>query len=127
MSIRFNRTEGLIIVPVRLWGKRGSGVLPCALDTGSTDTLISAAALDALGYDLVNAVDHVQLTTASGAQLSPQIVVQKLRALGNDRQYFPVLGHTLPSSAGVDGLLGLDFLRGLSLTVDFRAGEIMLG
>jgi hypothetical protein len=38
---------------------------------------------------------------------------------------FPVLGHTLPPSAGVDGLLGLDFLRGQSLTLDFRSGHLM--
>jgi hypothetical protein len=32
----------------------------------------------------------------------------------------------LPPGAGVDGLLGLDFLRGQSLTIDFRSGEITL-
>jgi hypothetical protein len=37
---------------------------------------------------------------------------------------FSVLAHTLPPSAGVDGLLGLDFLRGQVLTVDFRSGRV---
>jgi len=37
---------------------------------------------------------------------------------------FGVLGHTLPPSAGVDGLLGLDFFRGQSLTGDFRVGRV---
>jgi hypothetical protein len=36
------------------------------------------------------------------------------------------LGHTLPPSAGVDGLLGLDFFRGQVLTVDFHKGMIAL-
>jgi hypothetical protein len=46
--------------------------------------------------------------------------------LGKERIGFPVLGHTLPPSAGVDGLPGLDFLRGQQLTVDFRNGQVTL-
>ena len=46
--------------------------------------------------------------------------------LGRDCADFPVLAHTLPPSAGVDGLLGLDFVRGGRLTVDFRAGHVTL-
>jgi hypothetical protein len=79
-----------------------------------------------LGYDLAIAANYVQVTTASGVRLAPQISVEKVRALDGDRQDFPVLGHTVPPSAGVDGLLGLDFLRGQSVTIDFRAGEIAL-
>ena len=43
-----------------------------------------------------------------------------------ERTEFPVLGHTLPPSAGVDGLLGLDFFRGQSLTLNFRTGQATL-
>jgi hypothetical protein len=37
-----------------------------------------------------------------------------------------VLGHTLPPSSGVDGLLGLDFFRGLCLNIDFRPGRLRI-
>jgi hypothetical protein len=33
-----------------------------------------------------------------------------------------ILGHTLPPSAGIDGLLGLDFLRGQRVNIDLREG-----
>ena len=39
---------------------------------------------------------------------------------------FPVLCHDLPSTVTVDGVLGLDFLRGGRLKVDFRAGLLSL-
>ena len=39
---------------------------------------------------------------------------------------FFLICHTLPASVSVDGLLGLDFLRGQRLTIDFRAGRIAL-
>jgi hypothetical protein len=45
---------------------------------------------------------------------------------GMVRAAFAILGLTLPPTAGVDGVLGLDFLRGLTLTIDFRLGEITL-
>jgi hypothetical protein len=37
-----------------------------------------------------------------------------------------VLCHTLPPSATVDGVLGLDFMRGSRLLVDLRIGEVTL-
>jgi hypothetical protein len=46
--------------------------------------------------------------------------------LGQHRFGFPVLAYTLPVSASVYGLLGLDFLRDQVLTIDFRAGQITL-
>ena len=41
-------------------------------------------------------------------------------APGQKRAEFSVLGHTLTPSTEVDGLLGLDYFRGLSLTIDFH-------
>ena len=54
-------------------------------------------------------------------------VLDRLSALGRHRLAFPVLAHSLPPVAGIDGLLGLDFLRGSVLTVDFQAATITLG
>ena len=50
----------------------------------------------------------------------------RIAALGVERMNFPLIAHTLPPSASIDGLLGLDFLRGCRLTVDFRTGRITL-
>jgi hypothetical protein len=46
--------------------------------------------------------------------------------MGQERNHFPVLAHTLPPSASVDGLLGLDFLREQVIQIDFRQGIISL-
>jgi hypothetical protein len=59
-------------------------------------------------------------------EFAPKVKLVQLDALGQTRDDFAVLAHTLPSSAHIDGWLGLDFLRGQLLTLDFRAGEIML-
>lgn len=126
MIVPFNAQHGLVVVNAELEGPNGSAILRLALDTGATSTLINVAMLVAVGYDPALAPVRVQVTTGSGVVFAPQQPVSKLKALGQERRGFPVLGHTLPPSAGIDGLIGLDFLRGLTLTVDFRLGQVTL-
>ena len=126
MSVPFDSQQGLIVVRAELFGPDGSAVLRLALDTGATSTVVSVGMLVAIGYDPALVSDRVQVTTGSGIEFAPRVILDGVVALGQERSGFPVLGHTLPPSAGVDGLLGLDFLRGQMLTVDFRAGHVML-
>ena len=126
MSSSFNPGRGLIVIGAELDGPSGSAILRLALDTGATSTLVNVAMLVAIGYDPALAADRVQVRTGSGVEFAPRIELKRLAALGQERFGFPVLGHTLPPSAGVDGLLGLDFFRGLRLTIDFRAGQLQL-
>jgi predicted aspartyl protease len=125
VSFAFDAQHGLIIVRAELWGPTGSGVLRLALDTGATSTLVNVALLVAIGYDPALTPARLQVTTGSGVEYV-RTVLQRVSALGQERRGFPVLAHTLPPSAGVDGLLGLDFLRSLNLSIDFRAGQVTL-
>lgn len=127
MSFTFDPRRGLVVVAAELWGPYGSGVLSLALDTGATSTLVSQSRLMQLGYDPAVEPRRVQVTTGSGVEFVPQITLSKIAALGQERTDFPVLCHTLPPTAGVDGLLGLDFMRGHELLIDFSAGRVRLG
>jgi predicted aspartyl protease len=122
----FNPEQGLIVVQAEVFGPSGSIVLRLALDTGATGTMMNVAPLAAVGYDPSLAPDRVQVTTGSGVEFAPRISVARISALGQERGDFPVLAHTLPPSTSVDGLLGLDFLRGQALSIDFRRGTISL-
>lgn len=122
----FSFTPGRGLIGAELNGPSGSAILRLALDTGATSTLVNVAMLVAIGCDPALAADRVQVTTGSGVEFAPRVELKKLTALGQERFRFPVLGHTLPPSAGVDGLLGLDFFRGLCVTIDFRAGQLDL-
>jgi hypothetical protein len=127
MSVPFNPQQDLIVVPAYLEGPTGrTTVLQLALDTAASGTLVSAAALMMAGYDPALAPAYVQLTTASGVTYIPQVQASKLSALGQHRTNFPVFARTVPSSVRIDGLLGLDFLRGHLLTIDFRNAQIIL-
>ena len=126
MSVSFDAQRGLVVVPAELEGLFGSAFIRLAVDTGATSTLINAAILVSLGYDPGASTERVQVTTGSGVEFAPQINLRRIKALAREYLSFPVLCHTLPPSAGVDGLLGLDFFRGQNLNIDFRAGQIIL-
>lgn len=126
MSEAFDAAQGLVIVRATVWGVRGSRVTRLALDTGASATLLNPLVLAALGYDLRTPLRQTQMTTGSGVSTVAWHVVSQFEALGQSRTDFAVIAHSLPPSAGVDGLLGLDFMRGLELTVDFRNGSVTL-
>ena len=101
MMVTFNAAYGLIVVSARLCGPTGETHVRLALDTGAT-------------------------STGSGVQQSSKVSLARINALGHHHLDFLVIAHTIPISAGVDGVLGLDFMRGQRLTVNFRKGRIAL-
>jgi hypothetical protein len=101
-------------------------VVRLALDTGATRTLINWDPIVFIGYDPAGIGPRVEVTTGSGVEFVPEVRVQRVQALQHVRPDFPVLCHTLPPSATVDGVLGLDFMRGLRLIVDFRGATVSL-
>jgi predicted aspartyl protease len=126
VSFPFDPRQGLIVVWTELSGPDGRVRLRLALDTGASGTMINVGHLVAIGYDPALSPERIQVTTGSGVEFVPRVQVTRLKALGQERVAFPILSHTLPPSAGIDGLLGLDFCREHRLEVDFVRGLVSL-
>ena len=126
MSYSFDARHGLIVLLAELFGTSGSIIVRLALDTGATRTTINVGLLTTIGYDPSLVPDRIQMTTGSGVEYAPLLLVRRVEALGQGRADFPVAAHTLPPSARVDGLLGLDFFRGQELNLNFRTGVVVL-
>ncbi len=124
--ISFTPKGGPIVVEARATGPHQSRDLRLILDTGATSTLIHLPVLLALGFHPDRDGRPVQITTANSVQSATRITLTRLFALGQNRIGFPVVAHTLPSGAKVDGLLGLDFFQGHILMLDFQVGSISL-
>ena len=77
-----------------------------------------------LGYDPAAAPDRLSVTTGSGVEFCAVLSVERIEAVGRTLEGFPLLCHSLPPSAQIDGLLGLAFFRGCYLGIDLRTGEI---
>jgi len=127
MKFPFNPKAGLVIVETKLFGPSGDFVVKLALDTGATCSLVNWHILSMLGYDPGNEKEQIEITTGSGIEYAPLLKLKKVQALGKSRNDFAFVCHTLPPSATVDGLLGLDFLRKRRLSLDFRKGALELG
>ena len=126
--ILFDPTLDLILVPAAITGPEGDVfVLNFVLDTGSTNTVVNFGVLSAMGYEPALSSERTHMLTGSGVEFVPSVAVQKISALGHSRADFHVMCHTMPSSVfEMDGVLGLDFLRGHVLGIDFRRGRISL-
>ncbi|MBV9849499.1 MAG: retropepsin-like domain-containing protein [Armatimonadetes bacterium] len=96
------------------------------MDTGATQTVVRTGILARIGYDLAQAPGQVRVTTASGVAFVPLLPLARMETLEQERTNFPVLSLALPHSADIDGLLGLDFIRGQDLRVNYRTGLISL-
>ncbi len=117
---------GLILVESEISGPLGSLALNLILDTGATTSLIDGSLLKVVGYDPDASPDRAVITTGNGAVTAPRLMVNRLTAQGRHAIGLRVIAHDLPGEAKADGLLGLDFFRGLAPTIDFRAGRIAL-
>lgn len=111
-------------MPTQLFGPSGDTIVHLALDTGATGTLVNWDVVIFIGYDPAIVKERVQVTTGSGVEFAPRIKVVKIQALERTKENFPIICHTLPPTANVDGLLGLDFFRGTYLGIDLISGLV---
>lgn len=102
-------------------------LIPVVLDTGASFTIVATEILVQLGYDPANPLlKRQRIVTGSGVEYVPRITVRSATAIGQKLSNLEVLCHDLPAESGVDGLLGLTFLRHFKLTIRFRKGVIEL-
>ncbi len=121
MRFSFDRSQTLVMVEVRVRGPLGLMVADFALDTGAVQSMMDESLLRVLGYD-VDSARSVEIATAGGRARATEVHVTNFSALGVTVSDMAVLASSLPY--GIDGLLGLDFLRVMRLGIDFRDGVI---
>jgi hypothetical protein len=126
MKSKFDPTQGLIVIPTRLYGIQKDTIVRLVLDSGASGSMINWDIAVLLGYDPVSSKERIQVTTGSGVEFASRIFIRKIDALGRSMENFPMLCHTLPPSAMVDGILGFDFFRGERLIINFKKGIVTL-
>lgn len=122
----FDKSLGAILLEVSITGPTGSRTAFLILDTGAASTVVRNSLLRKVGYDPDSLPQTVTLMTGSGTAAASRITIDKIEALGQERQNFEIVAHTMPPEARIDGVLGLDFFEECVLTLDFKKGEITL-
>ena len=106
---------------------KSSLLIPVVLDAGASLTIVATEIMAQLGYDPANpSLARQRIVMGSGVEYAPRTTVRSATAIGQKVADLEVLCHDLPSESGVDGLLGLNFLKHFKLTIRFRKGIIDL-
>jgi hypothetical protein len=126
MELIFAPDATNIVVPVYATGPRATIQLQLALDTEATRTVIRPHVLASLGIVPAANARRGRIRSTTGGAAAQFVDVPHLLALGQVRANFDALAHDLPPTVTHDGLLGLDFFRGLVLKLDFARGRAAL-
>lgn len=123
---RFDPALDLIIVPGRVWNPRGDEFdLRLVLDTGAAETIIAPEILDEIGYSAREHGEQIAvMRSAVGREEGYMLHVARFACLGFHETSFRVHAQDLPQGWGIDGLIGLSFLRLLNYEVRSREGRI---
>lgn len=125
---RFDPHQDLIIVDGYVWGRNAKQrrALSLVLDTGAGETIIIPGVLDELGYSARDGEERTVLRSAVGHEEGFMIRVARFACLGHQDTDFRIHAHDLPEGWGIDGLIGLSFLRQLNYEIRSREGRILV-
>jgi predicted aspartyl protease len=122
---RFDPANDLIIVTARIWGPYGDKPLSLAVDTAATHTHIVPEILDDLGYSPRDGEQITKVRSAIGTEPGYLMRATRFAALGFTSTDFRIHVHDLPEGIGIDGLLGLSFLKQFNYEIRSAEGRIL--
>jgi hypothetical protein len=124
--VPFDPDDDLIIVTAEVYGRHDSRRVILALDTAASYTHISSDVLDELGYSPLEGEAITSVRSAIGKETGYTLRVKRFESLGFAFDDFLIHVHDLPAGFGIDGLLGLSFLRHFNCELRFGEGRILI-
>ena len=123
---RFDPLDDLVVVKARVFGRHGSRRLTLALDTAASHTHVTPDIVDELGYSPAEGEAITAVRSAIGKETGYMLRVQRFESLGFGFDDFLIHVHDLPAGYGIDGLLGLSFLKRFNYEIrSWRAGSFV--
>lgn len=121
---RFDPHDSLIVVTGFISGPRRNTEARFALDTAAGETILVPEVVDRLGYSPRQGEAFTKIRSAVAEEPGYMLRIDRLRALGHELTDFRVDVHDLPEGYGIEGLLGLSFLRQFNYEVRSIEGRI---
>jgi len=87
--------------------------------------MIRVDRLTAIGAS-IDPAKTMLITSASDVQSMPMASIPIVQIAEHRREDFTVIAHDLPGLANLDGLLGIDFLSDLHISIRMRQGLLVL-
>jgi predicted aspartyl protease len=124
---RFSRKRDLIVVDARIWSPRDDQWLSLAVDTASSDTVVTPDLVDLLGYSPRDGEYATTVRSALGKEAGWTLRVKRFSALGFVVPDYRIHVFDLATGDDIDGLLGLSFLDQFNYEVRSREGRLRVG
>ncbi len=98
-----------------------------ALDCGATCVMVAQPRLSVLGYDMANVATSASFGDASQSHTAPLVTLDSFGIVGAEEPNIECLAYTLPAQYGLDGVIGLNYLRRFHrATLDFHSSVLTL-
>jgi predicted aspartyl protease len=124
-KLPFDSNAPLLVFPCHIEYQR-IGEVWLALDTGASTTIICEGALIAIGYSLEAISEFATFGDASQSHLVPKVILKSFSLASAKVDDIEALCYTIPEEYGVDGVIGLNFLRHFNVKLDFEHGILTL-
>lgn len=119
----FDFEGGLLVVDAWIHGPIGHAPLRLAIDTAATLTLVTPEIVERIGYSARDG-ERSSVSSAIGTEYGYRVRVERLSSLEQEVPDLLVNVFDLPDRAGIDGLLGLNFLSRFDIELRFSTGLI---
>jgi len=94
------------------------------LDTGAVYTVIAWDVGKDIGYDPAISERRMPIVTANGVIEAPLITVKSIHIADLQAEAVEVICHDIPEITGIEGLLGLSFLKNFRTLIDYTTGVL---
>lgn len=124
-SYNFDLSAGIILVQAKIITPQMTTTARLVFDTGATFCMLPWSIVNQLKMD-VNLKDVIQTTTASTVETSPMVTLPEMSVLGETAKNIRCIVRDLPPLSGVDGLLGISYLKYFQVRINFNRGSLDL-
>jgi hypothetical protein len=124
-QLRFDSQATLLIFPCTIEYQDIRTIL-LALDTGCSFTIIQESSLIDIGYSLEAITQFASFGDASKSHLVPKALLKSFSLADAKIDNLEALSYTIPEEYGIDGVIGLNFLRHFNISLGFEQGMLTL-
>ncbi len=117
--MRFPLDLPIVLKRVQISGPTGVREIDMILDTGAVYTVIAWDVAKDIGYDPAISPRRTPIVTANGVIEAPLITVDAIEVADARAEVVDVICHDIPEITGIEGLLGLSFLKHFRTVIDY--------
>lgn len=114
----------IVIKRVKIDGPLGVREIDMVLDTGAVYAIIAWDVAKDIGYDPAASERRMPIVTANGIIEAPLITVRSIQIADLQTEGVDVICHDIPEITGIEGLLGLSFLKKFRTLIDYTTGVL---